>query len=309
MPLGGVDADDGRIMEMLSVDGRVSNREIAAQLSLSEVFVANRIRSLIAANVMRVVLQRSAIGIGRNAVPALIEFYIPDPAIIGDVAGIIAAQPAIFAAYETARRPEIVAQCIARSRADLNRLVLTLAELLPDIVGITTLPILELGQTGTEIGVVGKRMPVPRADRDVREKLIELLSEDGRQPINSLARQLSLSPTAARYRLNKLLSEPGMRIGVVYDAPALGLTTWADVRLQIASHSIRATMEALSQLEALRVIAHISGSQNMALFVVVRTIEELDRFINKHIRTIHTVRDFTVLRVPEIIKYDYNYIL
>jgi DNA-binding Lrp family transcriptional regulator len=296
-------------MEMLSADGRVSNREIATQLSLSEAFVASRIRSLIAANVMRVVLQRSTIGIGPNAVPALIEFYIPDPAIIGDVAGIIAAQPAIFAAYETARRPEIVAQCIAPSRSDLNRLVLTLAELLPEVVGITTLPILELGQTGTEIGVVGKRMAVPRADHDVREKLIELLSEDGRQPISSLARQLGLSPTAARYRLNRLLSEPGMRIGIVYDAPALGLTAWADIRLQVAPHSIPTTIESLARLSALRVIAHISGSQNIALFVVVTTIEELDEFINKYIRTIPMLKDFTVLRVPKIIKYDYNYIL
>ena len=59
---GGVPADlddiDRALIELLRTDGRMSNKQLAKQVSISEATVANRIRRLQEESVLRVVLRR-----------------------------------------------------------------------------------------------------------------------------------------------------------------------------------------------------------------------------------------------------------
>lgn len=299
--------DDG-IIRLLAENGRVSNKSIAQRLGLSEAMVAARIRTLISNNVIQIVLQQEISSSSRNAVSAMVELYLSNPGSRDEVAEVISRHDAIFSAYETARRPEIILNCRAASFRDLNDIIKDLARTMPHVVRMDTLPILELGKISTMLGAIGLQQPSrPPAREDIGAQLVALLQKDGRQSVAALARQLGLSVTATRARMENLLRQPGTSIGLVCDAAALGYKTWVDIRATVAPRSLEAALERFADHPAVRVIAHLAGQANLSIFLVTRSIEEVDAFIENEIRDLPGLIDFTMMRVPRVFKYDYNY--
>ena len=133
------------------------------------------------------------------------------------------------------------------------------------------------------------------------------MQKDGRQSISALARQLGLSVTATRSRVETLLRQPGTTIGLVCDSAALGYRTWFDIRATVAPSSLAAALDRFSNHPAVRVIAHLAGQANLAIFLVTQSINEVDDFIDEEIRRLPGLIDFTMMRVPRVFKYDYSY--
>lgn len=300
------DTDDG-IIRLLIENGRASNKSIAQALGLTEAMVAARIRALISNNVIQVALQKNVHASSSTSVSALIEFYLSDVSRKDETCEAIARVDAVFSAYETARRPEIIANCSAASPRELNDIIKELAATLPNVRQMNALPILELGKFSTTLGALGLKPDMAGSSTDIGAHLVELLQKDGRQPISALARQLGLSVTATRARLENLLKQPGTSIGLVCDSAALGFRTWVDIRATIAPAHLAEALERFSNHAAVRVIAHLAGQANLAIFLVTRSIEEVDSFIDDEVRQMPGLIDFTMMRVPRVFKYDYNY--
>lgn len=295
-----------QILRLLTVEPRASNKRIAECSGLSEVAVAARIKALQADNVMRVVLQQDTSESSPNSIAAIVEFYLERPEFIVQVATALAGFDEIFSVYETARRPEIIINCRAEGQRALNALLMRLAQTIPNVREMHSLPILSLGRYSTVLGTL-RRYPGDAGGPRPSDPLTSLLQRDGRQSISSLARQLGLSITATRYRLNKLLREPGVRIGLICDSEALGYSTWCEVRASITPALLESALERFSGRENVRVVAHLAGASNLALFLLCRSIEELDRFVAEEIRLLPGLLDFTLMRVPRVFKFDYNY--
>lgn len=118
---------------------------------------------------------------------------------------------------------------------------------------------------------------------------------------------MGLSVTETRYRLNKLLDQPGMRIGLVCDTEILGITTWFDVRAKVRPACLKGALERFSDRNDVRVVAHLAGENNLALFLLCRSVEEADRFVAEEIRTLPSLLDFSLMHVPRVLKFDYNF--
>lgn len=296
-----------RILDVLGETPRASNKHIATVVGASEATVASKIRTLQAEGVMRVVLQRDIHASSPNSVAAIVEFYLERPDMIAEAAAVIGAFDDIFSVYETARRPELIVNCRSESPKALDALLMQLANSVPHLQEMRSLPILSLGRYSTILGTL-RRHPSKLCNVDDDQPLLaQLLQEDGRQSISNLARQLELSITATRYRLTKLLSQPGMRIGLVCDTETLGVTTWFDVRAKVRPSCLQGALERFSNRNNVRVVAHLAGENNLALFLLCRSVEEADRFVAEEIRTLPGLLDFSLMRVPRVLKFDYNF--
>lgn len=296
-----------RILSVLAEAPRASNKRIAAIVGASEATVASRIRMLQAEGVMRVVLQRDIHASSPNSVAAIVEFFLERSDAIAEAAAVIGAFDDIFSVYQTARRPELIVNCRSESPKALDRLLMQLAQAVPHLQEMHSLPILSLGRYSTVLGTLRRYPQKPREGGDDQPMLAKLLQEDGRQSISSLARQLGLSITATRYRLTKLLEQPGVHIGLVCDTEVLGITTWFDVRAKVRPSCLKDALERFSGRDNVRVVAHLAGENNLALFLLCRSVEEADRFVTDEIRALPGLLDFSLMRVPNVHKFDYNF--
>ena len=297
------------IIDLLKQDGRISNKKIAQSLGVSEPTVAARIRALQASNTIRVVAQRSLHKTSESASIAMLELYVDDPKAIKGVGLELRKCDAIISAFETSRRPEVIAFCFAESPAALNRTILALVRRIPYLRQMNTLPLLSVGETYS----FHANLRVPRPQRtpssDLGDRLLALLEDDGRQSVRMLANKLGLSETAVRARLAKLRRRPGIRIGVVHDSISLGYGITIDLRLTIEPAHLETAIRGLCKRPGVEAIAHLAGEKNLLAFVILKSIDDGDQFIEQEIRPLKGLLDFSMTRVRNVIKHNYNILL
>jgi DNA-binding Lrp family transcriptional regulator len=304
-----MDDIDHAIIEALSEEGRLTNKAVAQRIGLSEALVANRLRALIAAKAVRIVARRRASADPDTVLTAILQLHLSAPDQAEAVTEVLEALDAVFIVYETSRRPEICAYARVRSAAELDQLGLQLAERAPGIAQLNVLPFLKIHRLRRAIvSLEHPPAPRPRAG-DLQDALVAELELDGRQPISVLARKLGLSQTATRYRLEKLLREGTVEIKLLADARALGYAVWADIRVSLVPGQIHSAIALLSRHPDVISVAHISGPANLLVFVVARSVVDLDAFVREQIRTLAGLHDFAIMRVPRVLKYDFNYFL
>jgi len=301
------DALNTGIIRILQEEPRASTKSIAEALQTSEAKVAARIKALTANKMIQVVLKQSIHASDPTSVTAIIELYVDDPKALPEVEAAVCKFDEVFSAYGTTRRPEIIVNCRARSPRELNDIVMRMAKEIPHLGQMRTLPILDLGRYSTTLGALGMPERKPPVEGDVGEQLIRLLQEDGRQSVSALSRQLGLSVTATRYRMEQLLKRPGVSIGLVCESQAAGFTTWFDVRISVAPAHLEAALDRFSEHDGVRVVAHLAGEENLNLFLVMQTLEEVDDFVRDEIRPLPGLINFSMLRVLRVFKYDYNF--
>jgi len=300
---------DLAIIRVLGENPRVTNKAIALALDVSEPTVAARIRSLHNDNVIRITGRRNAREDRENSLLAIAECFLEDSSKIAEVGAAFSNFDDVLVAYETSRRPELILIIRAANPRMLNETIMTLASQVPNLAQLNTLPILDIRRYHTSLMNL-ERLPPPRPKpQDVGEALIALLEEDGRQSIRSLGRQLGLSETAVRHRMSRLLKETSMEIVLVCDAAAMGYHVWTDIRVTVAPAKLKAAMDSLAEQENVIVVAHLAGQHNLQIFLTCRSVEDLDSFVSNHVRSLPGLVDFAMMRVPNVVKYNYHYIL
>lgn len=84
-------------------------------------------------------------------------------------------------------------------------------------------------------------------------------------------------------------------------------STWFDVRATVRPSGLSGALERFSDRDNVRVVAHLAGEHNLALFLLCRSVEEADQFVSEEIRTLPGLLDFSLMRVPSVSKFDYNF--
>src|SRR6266542_3602041 len=70
-------------------------------------------------------------------------------------------------------------------------------------------------------------------------KIVNLLLEDGRLPASEIARRIEdISERAVRYRIDRMVNEGAIQISAVARPQAFGLTTIADIWMEVESDRI-----------------------------------------------------------------------
>ena len=139
-------------------------------------------------------------------------------------------------------------------------------------------------------------------------KIVNLLLEDGRMSASEIARQLGdISERAVRYRIEKMIDEGVIQISAVVHPQALGLTTTADVWLEVESDQILDVARKMTEYDNVSYVACGIGQSDVSIQVIARDTAEIYRFVTETVRKTPGVRKTTTSIVPIVLKDVYHW--
>ena len=139
-------------------------------------------------------------------------------------------------------------------------------------------------------------------------KIVNLLLEDGRIPASEIARRLGeVSERAVRYRIDRMTEEGVIRISAIVSPQAFGLTTYADVWLEVESDKILEVANKMAEFQNVSYVACGIGETDVSIQVVAKDTAEVYRFVTEVVRKVPGVRKTTTSIVPIILKDVYQW--
>jgi len=139
-------------------------------------------------------------------------------------------------------------------------------------------------------------------------KIVNLLLEDGRMPASEIARRIGdISERAVRYRIDRMMDENVIRVSAVAKPQAFGLTTIADVWMEVESDRILEVAKKMVEFDNVSYVACGIGESDVSIQIVAKDTAEIYQFITEVVRKTPGVRKTTTSIVPLILKDVYQW--
>ena len=139
-------------------------------------------------------------------------------------------------------------------------------------------------------------------------KIVNLLLEDGRMPASEISRRIGdISERAVRYRIDRMVNEGVVQISAVARPQAFGLTTIADIWLEVESDRILEVAKKMAEFDNVSYVACGIGESDVSIQIVAKDTAEIYQFITEVVRKVPGVRKTTTSIVPLIIKDVYQW--
>jgi len=133
--------------------------------------------------------------------------------------------------------------------------------------------------------------------------------EDGRMGAAEIARHIGggISERVVRYRINRLIDDKVFQIRPIVNPQAFGLTTRADVVLEVESDAIMDVARKAMEYEQVTYTACSIGEMDVSIQVVAKDTAEIYRFVTEVIGKMPGVRKTTTSIVPIVLKDVYQW--
>lgn len=139
-------------------------------------------------------------------------------------------------------------------------------------------------------------------------KIVNILLEDGRMPASEIARRIgNISERAVRYRIERMVDAGIIQISAVAKPQAFGLTTIADVWMEVESDRILEVAKKMANFDNVSYVACGIGESDVSIQIVAKDTAEIYQFITEVIRKVPGVRKTTTSIVPLILKDVYQW--
>lgn len=139
-------------------------------------------------------------------------------------------------------------------------------------------------------------------------KIVNILLEDGRKPASEIARRLGdISERAVRYRIDRMVNDGIIKVSAVAKPQAFGLTTIADVWLEVESDRILEVAKKMAAFDNVSYVACGIGESDVSIQIVAKDTAEIYQFITEVVRKTPGVRKTTTSIVPLVIKDVYQW--
>jgi Lrp/AsnC family transcriptional regulator for asnA, asnC and gidA len=139
-------------------------------------------------------------------------------------------------------------------------------------------------------------------------KIVNLLLEDGRMSASEIARRIGeISERAVRYRIDRMVEERIIQISAVAKPQAFGLTTIADVWLEVESDRILEVAKKMAEFDNVSYVACGIGETDVSIQIVASDTAEVYHFVTEVVRKVPGVRKTTTSIVPVILKDVYQW--
>lgn len=127
-------------------------------------------------------------------------------------------------------------------------------------------------------------------------------------PASELARRMGdISERAVRYRIDRMVNEGVIRISAVAKPQAFGLTTIADVWMEVESDRILEVAKRMAEFDNVSYVACGIGESDVSIQIVAKDTAEIYQFVTEVVRKIPGVRKTTSSIVPLILKDVYQW--
>jgi DNA-binding Lrp family transcriptional regulator len=140
-------------------------------------------------------------------------------------------------------------------------------------------------------------------------QIVEFLMEDGRMAAAEIARRVGrgISERVVRYRIERMISDGVIQIRPIVNPQAFGLTTRADVVLEVDSDAIMDVAHKAMAHDCVSYVACSIGETDVSIQVVAKDATEIYRFVTEVIGKIPGVRKTRTSIVPIVLKDVYQW--
>jgi len=139
-------------------------------------------------------------------------------------------------------------------------------------------------------------------------KIVNILLEDGRIPASEIARRIGdISERAVRYRIDRMVNDGIVRISAVAKPQAFGLTTIADIWMEVESDRILEVAKKMAEFDNVSYVACGIGESDVSIQIVAKDTAEIYQFVTEVVRKVPGVRKTTTSIVPLILKDVYQW--
>jgi Lrp/AsnC family transcriptional regulator for asnA, asnC and gidA len=145
--------------------------------------------------------------------------------------------------------------------------------------------------------------PLDRTD----QKMVRLLQRDGRMPIATLAKELRISETTARTRLNRLIQNKIINVVAVSNPIKLGFEIIGNLKLTIDLRKKDAILSRLKEIDQLNYVALTTGGTDLDVEFIARSLDEFKMLIFEEISLIDGVKSLETSLIVEIVKDTWDY--
>lgn len=140
----------------------------------------------------------------------------------------------------------------------------------------------------------------------ISKAIIETLQKDGRQPYASIAKQVGLSETAVRQRVQRLLEDDVMQVVAVTDPLQVGFHRQAMIAITVEG-DLRPVGDALTEMPEVSYVVTTAGSVDLLAEVVCEDDDDLLTLITERIRSLPGVRTTETFVYLKLNKQHYNW--
>jgi Lrp/AsnC family transcriptional regulator, regulator for asnA, asnC and gidA len=140
-------------------------------------------------------------------------------------------------------------------------------------------------------------------------QIVEYLMDDGRMAAAEIARRIGggISERVVRYRIERMINDGVMKIRPIVNPQAFGLTTRADVVLEVDSDSIMEVAHKAATYDCISYVACSIGETDVSIQVVAKDTAEVYQFVTEVIGKMPGVRKTTTSIVPIVLKDVYQW--
>lgn len=312
-PGAALDSVDEKLIKLLTANGRAAYADLGAGVGLSGDAVRERLKRLIADDVIQVVGSVPAPLLGLESF-ALLGITVNGPAL--PIARALNALPAADLVVQTAGVFDIVAELVARDDRELLRILDESVRTLPGVAQCLTMQYLSVEKyepTGSHhVLLGGSRQHAPTSHRSADEldeadrALIRVLQQDGRASYRQLAEQSGVPYASARRRVLRLLDSGVVQIVTITNQLLYGHRVQAGVGVRVQG-PIPEVVERLRQVPEIDVVAATTGPYDLLLEVSCADRASLYRLTGSVLRGIPGVLTTETFNYIDIHKLPYTW--
>jgi Lrp/AsnC family transcriptional regulator, regulator for asnA, asnC and gidA len=142
-------------------------------------------------------------------------------------------------------------------------------------------------------------------------RIIGQLQDDGRKPSSEIARVLGVPRTTVARRIERLVNDKIITIGVFADGSRIGLPVHAMILMQVAPNRYKAVISAVSMLDEVRWVGVLSGPFDLLIEAMLPSNEDLRHLLLDKLPKIDGITQMQTAHVLEVSKiaFDWNRML
>ncbi len=313
---GVIDDVDFKLIALLRKDGRMSTRELARLLGLTDATVRARLRRLEETQTMRVV--------------AMTDYRLAGFNLIASIGVQVKGRDAAAIAEDIARLPQVLDVQIVIGASDIEISVAAgerdqLALLLQEVAKIEGVSRLNAGMALDVLkfqwgwvpflydrqlaAIIPDIIPTKSLELDTLDnQIIDRLAQDARISNRAIARDLAVTEGTIRTRIKRLLDEKIIRITAITNVerltkPLVALL-WIDVEHSADVPQVAARLATQTQISY---VATMLGRCDVMAVALVEDGDQLIAYIHQTIDRIKGVHQVRYTLVHQFIKHDYRW--
>lgn len=137
--------------------------------------------------------------------------------------------------------------------------------------------------------------------------MVELLQEDGRLSVASLARSLGVTEVTARRKITRLLRDGVIQVVATVDPFDVGYETPVIIGMKVQRAKLDKVARRLSELPQVRYVGASTGRVDLIIEVVVRTNQDLADFLVDELGSMDGVLDSETNLIVRIYKQSWSW--